>query len=466
MGAQRSRRGPTPRGRHVSRRDFIKWSGAGLAGAAALSSTACSEIASGFAASSVAGPNTLVLSKGPDTTGTVQKMVDRFNKEDHKFKVAWQIMSADTGQYFDKMRTEFQVGRSEIDVIGADVIWPAQFAANKWIEDLGDLFTEQMQQDFLSATIETSSYNGRIYGVPWYSDAGLLYYRKDLLDKAGLKPPRTWEELHDQAAKVREQEGIRDGFTFQGAEYEGGVCNQCEYVWNAGGEILAPDDPTKVMVGAQEAVRGYESALANVESGTSPLGVATYKELESLTVFIQGDSVFNRNWPFAYAVATGGPAEGSSLKPEWVGVSQIPTLNEGDQSVACLGGWDFCISALSTKKEQAWEFIQWMIQPEIQKFQAVNAGYLPPRKSLFEDEKLTTKDQPVMSLAKPSYDSTKPRPSVNPFYSDMSLDMAQAFNDTIKGDASAAEAVRRLESKLDRIAQAAETIFGLGGGAA
>jgi multiple sugar transport system substrate-binding protein len=450
----------------VSRRDFIKWSGAGLAGAAALSSTACSEIASGFAATSLAGPNTLILSKGPDTTGTLEKVVDRFNSEDHKFKVAWQIMSADTGQYFDKMRTEFQVGRSEIDVIGADVIWPAQFAANGWIEDLGDLFTEEMQQDFFPATIETSSYNGKIYGVPWYSDAGLLYYRKDLLDKAGLKPPRTWEELRDQAAKVREQEGVRDGFTFQGAEYEGGVCNQCEYIWNAGGNILAPDDPTKVVVGGQGAVRGYEAAVGNVTSGASPLGVATYKELESLTVFIQGDSVFNRNWPFGYAIATGGEAAGSSLKPEWVGVTQIPTLNPGEDSFACLGGWDFCISSLSKKKEQAWEFIQWMIQPEIQKVQAINAGYLPPRTSLFEDEKLTTKDQPVMGFARESYAATKPRPSVNPFYSDMSLDMAQAFNDTVKGDVSARAAVQRLEGKLDRIAQAAESVFGLGGGAA
>jgi multiple sugar transport system substrate-binding protein len=442
----------------------MKWSGAGLAGAAALSSTACSDIASGFAASSVAGPNTLVLSKGPDATETLPKVIQRFNEEDHKFKVVMQVMSNDTGQYFDKMRTEFQVGRSAIDVIGADVIWPAQFAANGWIEDLGELFTEEMQQDFFPATIETSTYNGKIYGVPWYSDAGLLYYRKDLLDKAGLKPPKTWDELRDQAAKVREQEGIRDGFTFQGAEYEGGVCNQCEYIWSAGGNILASDDPTKVVVGEPEAVRGYEAAVGHVTSGTSPLGVATYKELESVTVFIQGDAVFNRNWPFAYAIATGGEEAGSSLKPEWVGVTQIPTVNPGDESFACLGGWDFCISSMSTKKEQAWEFIQWMIQPEIQKIQAIDAGYLPPRTSLFEDEKLTTKDQPVMSLARPSYASTKPRPSVNPFYSDMSLDMAQAFNDAIKGDASPRDAIGRLDGKLDRIAQAAESVFGLGGG--
>jgi multiple sugar transport system substrate-binding protein len=462
MGAAGSRHGWEALGRRVTRRDFLKWSGAGLVGAAALGSTACSDIASGFTQTTVGGPNTLVLSKGPDTTGTLEKVIDKFNSEDHPFKVLWQAMPADTGLYFDKMRTEFQVGRSTIDVVGADVIWPAQLAANDWIESLDDLFTEEMQNDFLDASVLSSRYNGKIYGVPWYADAGLLYYRKDLLDKAGLKPPRTWNELIDQAGKIQRQEGLSDGFVFQGSEYEGGVCNQCEYVWNAGGHVLAPQDATKVEIGRQGGMRGYASARRNIESGAAPLAVATYKELESLTVFIQGDAVFMRNWPFAYAVATGGKAAGSSLKPEWVGVAQLPTTSPGDASYACLGGWDFCINAGSTKKEQAWEFIQWMIQPEIQKIFAINAGYLPPRKSLFDDKKLTTKDQPVMGLAKQSYASTRPRPSENPFYSDMSLDMAQAFNDTLKGDVSPQVAVSQLQNKLNRIAQAAETVFGLG----
>jgi multiple sugar transport system substrate-binding protein len=63
------------------------------------------------------------------------------------------------------------------------------------------------------------------------------------LDKAGLQPPKTWDELIDVAGKVQRQEGIKDGFTFQGAEYEGGVCNQCEYIWNAGATSSTPKTP-------------------------------------------------------------------------------------------------------------------------------------------------------------------------------------------------------------------------------
>src|SRR5215210_5460059 len=230
-------------GRDLSRRELLKR--AGVTGAAVLAGNACKDLASGFTKTSTAGPGDIILSKGPDTTGTLEKVIAQFNKENKDFKVVLETASADTGQYFDEMRTQFQVGGGDIDVIGADVIWPAQLAANGWIEDLSELFTEEMQQDYLESTIETSTYKGKIYGVPWYSDAGMLLYRKDLLDKASLKPPQTWDELWSQAKKVQEKEGIKYGFVFQGAEYEGGVCNQCEYIWNAGGEVLDPSDPTK-----------------------------------------------------------------------------------------------------------------------------------------------------------------------------------------------------------------------------
>jgi multiple sugar transport system substrate-binding protein len=445
-------------GREMSRRELLKH--AGVTGAALLAGTACKDLASGFTKTSTAGPGDIILSKGPDTTGTLEKVIAQFNKENKDFKVVLETASADTGQYFDEMRTQFQVGGGDIDVIGADVIWPAQLAANGWIEDLSELFTEEMQQDYLDSTIQTSTYKGKIYGVPWYSDAGMLMYRKDLLDKASLQPPKTWDELLSQAQKIQEQEGIKYGFVFQGAEYEGGVCNQCEYIWNAGGEVLDPSDPTKVLIGDQGSTLGHETVRKNITSGVAPVAVATYKETESLTVFIQGDAVFIRIWPYGYAVATGGPAEGSVLKPEWVGVTSLPVVNDGDQSFCTLGGWDFCINAFSDKKEQSWKFIQWMSQPEIQKTFAIDAGYIPGRKSLFEDKQLLKK-QPVMELGRSSFESTKPRPSANPFYSDMSLDMAQAFTEVIKGDIQPQEATRTLSSKLDRIANVADETFNL-----
>jgi multiple sugar transport system substrate-binding protein len=170
-------------------------------------------------------------------------LIEQFNKQSD-FKVRQREMPSDTGQYFDKLRTQFQAGGGDIDVIIGDVIWPAQFAANGWIADLTDRFTDA--DEFLPGPMQSATYEGKVYGVPWYTDAGLLYYRKDLLEKAGYSgPPATWDELQEMANKVKQDEGIKNGFVFQGAEYEGGVCNGLEYIRTHGGDVLDPNDPPR-----------------------------------------------------------------------------------------------------------------------------------------------------------------------------------------------------------------------------
>jgi multiple sugar transport system substrate-binding protein len=119
-----------------------------------------------------------------------------------------------------------------------------------------------------------------IYGVPWYTDAGLLYYRRDLLEKAGFsEPPKTWDELVEQAKKTQRDEGVQFGFVFQGAEYEGGVCNGLEYVWTHGGDVLDPNDPSKVVVESPESVAGLTTQRAMIEDGVTTRAVLQYSRM-------------------------------------------------------------------------------------------------------------------------------------------------------------------------------------------
>ena len=162
-------------------------------------------------------------------------------------------MPSDTGAYFDQLRTQFQAGGGEIDVILGDVIWPAQFAANGWIMNLSDRFTDT--DEFLPGPMQSNTYDGKVYGVPWFTDAGMLYYRQDLLEEAGFsEPPATWEELEEMAQKTAQDTGTR--FVFQGAEYEGGVCNGCEYIWSHGGNVHDPENPSKVVIDSPPGGRG------------------------------------------------------------------------------------------------------------------------------------------------------------------------------------------------------------------
>ena len=158
----------------LSSKDFLRLGGAGLAGAALLGVAGCG-------GGGQSGGNELIFSWGEDDTGVLPGLIEEFNKQNEgEIKVTHRVMPSNTGQYFDQLRTEFQAGGGDIDVIGGDVIWPAQFAANGYILDLSDRFTDA--DAFLPAPIESNTYDGKLWGVPWYTDAGLLYYRQDLLE--------------------------------------------------------------------------------------------------------------------------------------------------------------------------------------------------------------------------------------------------------------------------------------------
>jgi multiple sugar transport system substrate-binding protein len=233
------------RGAELSRKEFLRLGGAGLAGAALLGTAGCG-------GGGQAGGNELIFSWGRDATGVLPGLIDKFNKQNEgKIKVTQRVMPQDTGQYFDQIRTEFQAGGGDIDIIGGDVIWPAQFAANGWISDLSDRFTDT--DAFLPGPMQANTYDGKVWGVPWYTDAGLLYYRQDLLEESGFSDgPKTWEELMEMALKTAQDTGTQNGFVFQGGDYEGGVCNGLEYIRTHGGDVLDPEDPSKVIIDSSD----------------------------------------------------------------------------------------------------------------------------------------------------------------------------------------------------------------------
>jgi multiple sugar transport system substrate-binding protein len=325
--------------------------GAGLAGAALLGTAGC-----GGGQQQGGGPIELVFTSAPDDTETASKLVQKFNEQNRgKYKVILREGNADTGQRFDQLRTEMQAGGKNIDVILGDVIWTAQLAANGWISDLSDRFTGDMQADFLPGSVEAIIYEGKAYGMPWFTDTGLLYYRKDLLEESGFDgPPETWEELQEQALTVKQDSGTKFGFMFQGANYEGGVCNGLEYIWTHGGEALDPNDPTRVLIDSPEAVAGLTTERSMIESGVAPEAVAIYHEDESAGTFLNGDAVFLRNWPYVYALLS-DPAE-SEVRPEQIGVSELPSA-DGQPGNGTVGDQPLYINATSPHQDEAWEFI-------------------------------------------------------------------------------------------------------------
>ena len=447
-------------GKTFSRRDFLRVGGAGLAGATLLGAAGCGGGQQG------GGPAKVIFSFGPDESGTLQELVDRFNSEhEGEIEVEYREMSRVTDEYFDELTSDFQAGATPpIDVIGGDVIWASEFADNGWIEDI----TRRMYADysprvpdaFLQAPITSCSFDNKFWGVPWFTDAGLLYYRQDLLEESGFsEPPKTWDELKEMADKVTQDAGVKDGFVFQGAEYEGGVVNGLEFIWNAGGNVLTgnitvndPDkpiivSPNVIQIGSEKSARGLQIERSMIEDGISPQEVVDFREEDSLDAFNAGDAVFLRGWPYMYQIF----GQEGQVDQGQVGIAQLPVAEEGMPSYSCLGGWNMYINGESPNVDAAWTFVKYATAPEQQKFRAREGSFLPTLTSLYEDQEIVG-EVPVIERGGNIIERNARSRPITPYYSDISSRLAGTFNASLRGEVSPEEAVDKLQAELENIA--------------
>ena len=441
----------------ISRRDFLKRGGAGLA-----SATLWPAGTKAAAPALVRRQTDLVLSFGPDDTGTLQPLLDAFNRDHPDIRVTRRVMARESDAYYRQLESDFTAGADDIDVIGADVVWTAAFARNGWVRDLSRRFHSAYDpEDFVEAALNSVVYRFKVFGVPWYTDAGVLFYRKDLLEQNGFStPPRTWGDLKQTARAVMQNAGTRYGFVFQGAEYEGGVANALEYIWNAGGRVLTGNlsvagsfgqvvmDPNVITVNTAEAAAGLDTARSMVAEGLTPAAVTTYNEQNAWGDFMRGDAVFMRNWPANYAVVT-DPAQ-AQLTPEQVGLARLPT-DTATGPFSCLGGWNLMVNANidRSKRDAAWTLIRYLTDPARQKRRALDGSFLPSLRSLYDDPQIL-QQVPAIALGKAAIDDTRIRP-VSPFYMQIAPRIARAFNRTLRGDTTGTQAVDALQRELQTI---------------
>jgi len=449
-------------GRTFTRRDFLKIGGTGLAGATLLGAAGCG---GGEGGSQGGGPAKIIFTFGPDESGTLQQLIDQFNSDNEgEIEVEYRETSANTDEYRREIESDISSGATPpVDVIGGDVIWASEFADKGWIEDVSRrMYTDmhsQVPDAFLGAPITSCSYENKFYGVPWFTDTGLLYYRQDLLDDAGFSdPPSTWDELKEMADKVTQDADVKDGFVFQGANYEGGVVNGLEFIWNAGGSVLTgnitvndPDKPLSlspnvIQIDGEKSAEGLRIERSLVEDGVSPQDVADFREQDSLDAFNAGDAVFLRGWPYMFQIFE----QEGKVKPDQVGIASLPVAEQGMTSYSCLGGWNMYINRDSSNVDAAWTFVKYMTAPKQQKLRAQEGAFLPTLRKLYEDQDIVGEVPVIERGGKIIGENARPRP-VTPYYSDISSRLARTFNASLRGEVSPDDAVGNLQSELENI---------------
>jgi len=341
-------------------------------------------------------------------------------------------------------------GATDIDVFQIDVIWPG-ILANHLI-DLAP-YSDGAEAEHFEAIVENNTVDGKLVAMPWFTDAGVLYYRTDLLEKHGFEPPETWQQMTEaaQAIQTAEREAGNDqlwGYVFQGKAYEGLTCNALEWITSFNGGTVVNENG-EITINNPQAVQAVDMASGWVRDIT-PEGVLNYAEEEARGLFQSGNAVFMRNWPYAWALAQG---EDSVIKDK-VGVVALPKGGEDGRHAGTLGGWQLAVSRYSENPEAAADLVMYLTSPEVQKARAIEGSYNPTIAALYEDEEVLSAN-PFFGDLYETFVNAVPRPSTatGGSYNQMSNEFWNAVHNVLSGNSEAEASLADLENTLSRMSR-------------
>jgi multiple sugar transport system substrate-binding protein len=365
---------------------------------------------------------------GKDTTGAFGTVVDNFNKANPNANVKLLELPEAADEQRRLQIQRLRAKNTECDVLGMDVIWTAEYAAQGWLKDVSD-FISQNGDKFIQSTVDTTEVDGKNYAVPFNSNAGFIYFRTDEVDAA----PKDWETLYEEAKKG-------NGVVYQGFRYEGLTVNFLELLYSAGGNVLS-EDGKEATADSQEVKDVLTFMADGIKDGAAPKANTTYKEEESRRAFESGNATFMRNWPYAYALGK------ESKIADNFDISTFPGF-AGNEGAGVLGGYDLAISAYSKNPEGALAFIEFATNPEQQKLMATEAS-LPPTLTEVYDDPAVKKAMPFAEELRSAIEQAQPRP-VSPVYPLISEAIYNNVYAALQGDMPPDEAASTMNEEIQK----------------
>lgn len=434
---------PDPLARRASRRRLVQGAAVGL-GATALG------VATGRSVRArrrQGGPVTINWFAARDTTGYTQQQVDAFNAQNPNLQISYQEQGATTSDLRDKFVTIATAQDPSADLVSMDVPFVPEFAAAGWTQPVEDLLPAEERSAFFPGTIEGAIYEGQLYAVPWYNNGPGLFYRKDLLEGAGLQPPKTYDELRDQALQLQGPE--LSGLVFQASQTEGGMITFLEYLWGYGGDLMDAEGNVVLAegdAGTQALQKLVDFVYTDKIVPESTLTMMTGADAQN--VFIEGRAVFLRMWMTA---AQQMEAEGSAVRGLW-DVTTLPSADGQQPGPGCLGTWNLGISAFSRYPEETAEAIRFLTSLDQQTTRYLGNGNLPARAAVFDNPEVQAR-YPYVPTLRSAFEALKPRP-VTPFYGQLSADVLQPnFAAAMTRQKEPAQAIADMAAGMETILQ-------------
>ncbi|WP_338674912.1 ABC transporter substrate-binding protein [Streptomyces sp. SCSIO 30461] len=386
------------------------------------------------------GRGPVTLATAGVLTGYLAPLLEDWNRGHPDERVTLVELPDSADETRAQMATELRSGAGRFDILNIDVAWTSEFAAAGWITPLKR--GRFPLDSFLPPVVDTGTYEGRLYAVPYVTDAGMLYYRKDILDREGEQPPDSWAELERQARTIAPRYGI-GGYAGQFLPYEGLTVNATEAVYSAGGTVLGGDG--RVTLDSPAARAGIGFLARGVRDGWIPKEALGYKEEESRHAFQDGRLLFLRNWPYAYAGASG---PGSRVAGKF---GAVPLPGPDGTGTSVLGGSNLAVGTGTRHPETAGDLIAYLTSAPVQR-KVLADGALPPvRADLYQDPALI-REFPYLPALRKSVLAAAPRPK-SPRYEQVSLAVQAVVHDVMAQHQAPDAAVRRLSGELAAIAR-------------
>ncbi|MFI5635525.1 ABC transporter substrate-binding protein [Streptomyces sp. NPDC051664] len=376
---------------------------------------------------------------GRDLTGYMAHVLAGWNRTHPAERVTLVQLPEAADDVHAQMANSLRSGSRRFDVLNIDVAWTAEFAGRGWIAPVSRAGLPIA--DLLPNVVDGATYRGRLYGAPYVTNAGLLFYRKDILERAGKQPPRTWGDLEDLASSLSRTYGM-DGYAGQLEPYEGLTVNVAEAIQSAGGSIL-DSEGQRVTVTSPAALEGLSFLVRGVREGWIPERALTYKEESSRLAFQSGRLLFLRNWPYVYALAS---APGSAIAGKF---AAVPLPGPSGPGNGVLGGSNLAMNARSPYKQSARDLMSYLLGEEVQR-RVLSEGGLPPVRAALYSEASLVRRYPYLPALAQSVAMARARPKTVE-YEQVSLAVAAVVYGALTGRYRPEEALERLRRELRTI---------------
>jgi multiple sugar transport system substrate-binding protein len=366
-----------------------------------------------------------------EPSGAYQEAADKCTEQSNgRYSINYVRLPTNADQQRELVARRLAAEDSDIDIVGLDVNWTAEFAEAGWILPWDGEKEQIASEGKLEGPLLTTQYQDKTWAIPLTTNTQLLWYRKDRVDKV----PETWDEMIDMAAESGRSIEV------QAARYEGFTVWINTLVASQGGQIV--DENGDVAV--DETTNRAAEIIKRVATEAAPPGMSNNREDQARLGFEEGRSDFQINYSFIYPSAAA--IEGFQEKIGW---ARYPAVEEGQPSVVTVGGINLGVGAFSKNPDLAYEAAECLASPDNQLVASVKGGLPPTSEALYEDPEFT-KANPFADELRQSLDEGVPRP-VTPAYSDISLAIQKSFHppEGIDPDAVADS----LRDKLDKAAE-------------